>query len=85
MRFVVGCGSFEVGEQPCGSFRALDSLFPGSGNVHECFAPFDKPGLRCAEMHNGRVSFCENCNRDHHNNGWQTCAGRAPEGTAGQE
>lgn len=67
--------SYSIGMQPCADFRAKDELFPGSGNVHECFAPFRGAGPRCAETHGGTVSWCENCNHDHHAGGWDTCAG----------
>ena len=33
-------------------------------NRHECV--FCRDGI-------GTVSFCENCNRDHHNDGYETC------------
>lgn len=69
-------GGYTLGEQPCTAFRPSDDLFTGSGNVHECFAPFDREGPRCAESHGGTVSFCENCNRDHHSGGYETCASR---------
>ena len=66
---------FRCGQQPCNDFQPTDDLFVGSGNVHECFAPFDHDGVpRCGES-GGRVSFCENCNRDHHSGGWQSCKG----------
>jgi len=67
---------FRIGQQPCTSFRPQDDLFTGSGNVHECFAPFDRDNVpRCATSRGGAVSFCTNCNADHHSGGWETCAG----------
>ncbi len=65
---------FSIGKQPCANFKAKDELFEGSGNVHECFAPFQHKGPRCAETHDGLVSWCVNCNRDHHSHGYETCA-----------
>lgn len=65
--------NFTVGSQPCRNFQPHDALFPGSGNVHECFAPFDRKGPRC----DGLVSFCDNCGHDHHSGGYETCAARA--------
>ncbi len=63
-------------DQPCANFR------PSRGsnehavwdNEHECLAPFDGTHP-CADA-GGTVSFCENCSRDHHSNGYQSCAAR---------
>ena len=66
--------NFTTGRQPCQNFHAKDELFNGSGNVHECFAPFDTKGVpRCAES-GGCVSYCDNCLRDHHSDGYETCS-----------
>lgn len=65
---------FEEGRQPCANFKPQRD---GNGyaewdNLHECFGPFN--GTRTAEhCCNGMVSFCENCHRDHHTYGWDTC------------
>ena len=64
--------SYTVGQQPCQNFRAQDALFNGSGNAHECLAPFDGSRL-CTST----VSFCENCNRDHHRDGYESCGAQA--------
>jgi hypothetical protein len=52
--------NYDVGKQPC---QVLKRKYEGDGwpNVHECY--------RCR----GKVSFCENCNRDHHEDGYETC------------
>jgi len=61
---------FETGRQPCTNYKPemavrWDSLWP---NEHECV--FCRDG-------GGTVSFCENCNRDHHSNGYETCKVKA--------
>jgi hypothetical protein len=67
---------YAVGRQPCANFTPKDELFPGSGNVHECLAPFGAPiEERCAVTRGGLVSFCTNCNRDHHQDGYENCDG----------
>lgn len=63
---------YEVGNQPCQQFTPKDELFPGSGNEHVCAAPFDGSAW-CSETRGGTVSYCENCNRDHHSNGYESC------------
>jgi Zn-finger protein len=68
-------GSYTTGKQPCQNFEPKDDLFTGSGNVHECFAPFYMSLTRCSERSGGTVSFCTNCHRDHHSGGYETCAG----------
>ncbi len=68
--------NYRIGVQPCDRFTPQDDLFTGSGNVHDCFAPFHSPSVpRCAESHGGTVSFCTHCHCDHHSNGYETCAG----------
>lgn len=54
---------FTMGEQPCERFnQQLDGNEYGAwGNIHECY--------KCS----GKVSFCVNCCRDHHENGYETC------------
>jgi hypothetical protein len=59
--------NFEVGQQPCKDFRPMPG-FLGGANVHECFCGFSK-GKACSKL----VSFCENCNRDHHEEGYENC------------
>lgn len=59
--------AFAVGRQPCQEFKPKRD---GNGygewdNRHECY--------RCA----GLVSFCENCTRDHHADGYETCRAEA--------
>ena len=64
---------FAVGRQPCKDFKPVDDLVTGGGNVHCCAWPF-KGKDWCYETHGGLVSFCANCNRDHHSGGYETCA-----------
>jgi hypothetical protein len=55
---------YAVGQQPCQELRRKRgdiAAAPELPNVHQCY--------RCG----GRVSFCENCYRDHHENGYETC------------
>jgi len=57
---------YETGEQPCSAFRAemTGNEYGMWENVHECvFCPAGK----------ATVSFCENCSRDHHDGGYETC------------
>ena len=61
---------FQSGQQPCQDYRGKMS---GNGyaewvNVHKCFCGHSK-GLYCPLL----VSFCENCNSDHHEDGYQAC------------
>ena len=65
---------FTVGKQPCATFREQDEGF--GGNLHECFGPYG-PGREAEERCGGQVSFCDNCSRDHHSRGWQTCPWQA--------
>lgn len=52
----------EEGQQPCQEFQPGESGDPGgSYNHHEC------PGC------DGDRRFCQNCLRDHHSGGWETC------------
>lgn len=54
---------YAVGKQPCQSLNRKTDGNPHAVwlNVHQCY--------RC----NGTVSFCENCYRDHHYNGYESC------------
>lgn len=54
--------------QPCEHFTDDGDPY----NVHECLAPFE-PGPKCG----GLVSFCDNCNSDHHHGGYNRCEGAA--------
>lgn len=67
---------FTKGHQPCRNYDPEDAdvIIQGIPNQHECLAPFDREGPRCAETHGGRVSFCLTCHRDHHSNGYESCA-----------
>lgn len=61
---------FTIGKQPCQNYTPREADIAaahGSGmaNVHECYHGCD----------HGRVSFCENCNTDHHAGGWDSCGG----------
>lgn len=60
---------YSKGEQPCLNYQPATDAF-GMANVHECFCPFD--GSNPCDMN---VSWCENCNKDHHQNGYDKCKG----------
>ncbi len=60
---------YQVGRQPCYALRRGPSdVVPGAQNEHQCMV--------CG----GRVSWCENCMTDHHENGWDTCRGAQEHG-----
>lgn len=54
---------FKIGNQPCTKFEAQKDYYYDSvgSNRHQCY--------KCA----GVVSFCINCNKDHHENGYESC------------
>jgi len=57
---------FTTGEQPCAGFLRGDAdvaaLGPGNRmNLHQC--------PKCE----GNRAWCDNCQRDHHDGGWETC------------
>jgi hypothetical protein len=54
--------------QPCANFTPQEDYY--GMNRHSCYAPFD--GTSPCD---GTVSFCENCNKDHHAGGYETCKG----------
>jgi hypothetical protein len=61
---------FKSGQQPCQNYSPKQD---GNGygtwnNVHECFCGHSK-GKTCGKA----VSQCENCNRDHHEDGYENC------------
>jgi hypothetical protein len=51
---------YRTGEQPCDNFTPVNN---------EWFGPV-RHG--CPECYGLRM-FCDNCSRDHHRNGWETC------------
>lgn len=55
--------NFTDGTQPCQNFRQQLERNEHAiwGNEHQCY--------RCG----GVVSFCDNCSRDHHANGYESC------------
>jgi len=53
---------FAIGKQPCSDFKPKQEWF--GSNRHECIY------CRLDEV---TVSFCENCVRDHHQDGYETC------------
>lgn len=60
----VRLGKYETGQQPCRNFKAHRE---GNGyaewdNVHCC--------IYCKD---NTVSWCENCHKDHHAGGYDTC------------
>ena len=61
--------NYTEGKQPCTDYSpTLDHCRP---NVHECPGPHvDGKSLRQCR---GLVSFCESCNHDHHEGGWENC------------
>jgi hypothetical protein len=52
---------YKKGRQPCVNFSAANEDHRWAGNVHECY--------NCQST----VSFCENCCKDHHENGYEHC------------
>lgn len=63
---------FQEGQQPCQNFHpSRDHI---GTIVHECLWPFNGSRPCCSQSHGGTVSFCQNCNRDHHSGGYETCA-----------
>ncbi len=58
---------YEIGQQPCHILkRQMDGNEHGGWqNVHQCPICW------------GRRSFCQTCNRDHHEGGWETCTPEA--------
>lgn len=55
--------AFTVGEQPCHAFKPNKdgNQYATWDNRHECY--------KCR----GLVSWCENCHKDHHADGYETC------------
>lgn len=63
---------YRTGDQPCDNFCPAD---PGDfGTVHDCYSKCGRSGARI---------FCENCSRDHHKDGWDTC--KPPVGDGGAD
>lgn len=58
---------YTVGSQPCQNLKRGEGSFPGVANVHQC--------PKCW----GNRTWCENCCRDHHDAGWETCKPNAYE------
>lgn len=58
---------FTKGEQPCNDFSGYEVEW-GDIERHTCYG-FSDGGRQCDET----VSFCQNCNKDHHENGYQNC------------
>jgi hypothetical protein len=56
-----GDRKYTVGQQPCQNLRRKPGSAQGVVNVHWC------------PVCDGDRTFCENCNADHHANGWETC------------
>ena len=62
--------NFTIGRQPCYAFkRQHDDM---GGNEHSCMAR-SEPLYSAARYCTGTVSFCTNCNRDHHSGGYEEC------------
>jgi hypothetical protein len=61
---------FKKGRQPCDDYTPQQEMY--RDNKHECFGPYgegNEEGPRCRQI----VSFCENCRKDHHADGWDNC------------
>ena len=57
---------YTIGKQPCANLLRGDADVAALGdgnrrNVHQC------------PICSGRRTWCENCNTDHHEYGWETC------------
>jgi len=57
---------FTIGRQPCQNFLRGDADIAALGvgnrrNLHQC--------PTCC----GNRAWCDNCNTDHHDGGWETC------------
>ena len=65
---------YERGNQPCQNLkRTRDSNGYGEwDNVHECYGPWKPDGTRIGGC-SGTVTYCENCHKDHHIDGYETC------------
>jgi len=61
---------FKSGQQPCQNFRPQIECngYAEWVNVHECFCGY-KAGHPCKKT----VSFCLNCCKDHHEDGYENC------------
>jgi hypothetical protein len=71
--------NFIGGQQPCRHWTANVYEPYGHLRTHECFGPWDgRPRPACSAS----VTFCLNCHKDHHEDGWQTC-GQTPGAAAG--
>lgn len=57
---------YAIGKQPCTALVRDEGSMPGVENVHSCY--------RCDLT----VSFCTNCCRDHHENGYESCMRSPP-------
>lgn len=57
---------FTSRQQPCQKFTPREGYYGPA--VHECYCGH-AVGKNCPKL----VSFCENCNRDHHEDGYQNC------------
>lgn len=61
-------GKYDKGEQPCGCYTPQQDGNPyGVWNNEHC----------CLDKCEGTRSFCINCYRDHHSDGWEACKAEA--------
>jgi len=62
--------NFTIGQQPCQNYlpRQEANAYSIWDNVHECFCGHSI-GKHCEKL----VSFCENCSKDHHEDGYENC------------
>jgi hypothetical protein len=70
---------FTMGQQPCPNYNPTKDYYDFA-NIHDCYGPYDGRPKGCS----GKVSFCENCHFDHHNNGWDTCGTKHEEKEDGE-
>lgn len=58
---------YKMGRQPCKDFspRLDGNIYAEWDNVHIC--------IYCTRPGGSTVSFCGNCGKDHHFNGYETC------------
>jgi hypothetical protein len=57
---------FTAGAQPC------QSLLRGDADI-AALGEGNRRNLRVCPKCDGHRAWCDNCNRDHHDGGWQTC------------
>ena len=64
--------NFDLGQQPCTAFRPAQTITEHGAwdNRHSCCGPQIRHEKKeCSAL----VSYCDNCHRDHHEGGYETC------------